>query len=231
MILNIPKTAGICTPCKFLTVVPMRLFSLTDRLADTTTSLNVTKPEDTIGIFKPYVRRLNPLPEIIRWAYVPKCFCSMSLTMSLPRYSDADAEIIVLINFTSPVHIRKMMVIGGNDVKHHPNEVKCYVNKDNVDFSSIQSFSPTQTFRLDINNTGTNELTTNIVSFTNVMSLALYFPGNHGDDDVTILKYIGFQGEHTHYRREAVNTVYELLCTGSDIHTESEAQLGMHHLH
>ena len=36
---------------------------------------------------------------------------------------------------------------------------------------------------------------------------------------------IGLQGEHTHYRREAVDTVYEVLCNGQDI-VQPEDQTG-----
>jgi hypothetical protein len=59
-----------------------------------------------------------------------------------------------------------------------------------------------------------------------------YFPSNHGGEEITTIKYIGMQGEHTHYRREAVNAVYEVLCNGQDIESHSD-ELGTHahHLH
>lgn len=39
-------------------------------------------------------------------------------------------------------------------------------------------------------------------------------------------------GEHTHYRREAVDTVYELLCTGQDIVQPEDSKLSsMTHFH
>ncbi len=60
-------------------------------------------------------------------------------------------------------------------------------------------------------------------------SLAFFFPSNFGAD-VTAVQYIGMQGEHTHFRREAVNTMYEVLCTGDDIHVHSEL-LGKEHFH
>ena len=78
-------------------------WNLYSMLDTTTTALNVTKPSDAVGIFKPFARRFDEQPEII---------------------SDADAEIIVIARFTSPVHIRKLMIIGGGEGVHHPSMLK-----------------------------------------------------------------------------------------------------------
>ena len=72
-----------------------------------TTALNVTIPSDAIQIFKPHALRMNPQPEII---------------------SDADAEIIVIARFESPVSIRKIQIIGGGDESNYPSLLK--VNND-----------------------------------------------------------------------------------------------------
>ena len=181
-------------------------WNLYSMLEESTTALNVTKPEDAVGIFKPFAHRLNPQPELI---------------------SDADAEIIVVARFTSPVHIRKLMVIGGQEEGHHPATLKCYVNHENVDFSSVEALNHAQLFNLPINEEGFVEFTTVLQPFTNVQTIAFYFPNNHGDEETTVIKYIGMQGEHTHYRREAVNTTYELIGTGEDIKQPD----GMHGAH
>ena len=161
----------------------------------TTTALNVTQPSQAISIFKPYALRLQD--DII-------------IT------SDADEEIIVIARFTSPVHIRKIMVIGCGDESQHPSLLKCYVNQETIDFSGIESIRPAQVFNLPINPNGTVELTTAIQPFTNITTCAFFFSSNYGSSN-TVIKYIGLQGEHTHYRREAVDTVYEVLCNGTDI--------------
>lgn len=184
-------------------------WNLYSMLDPSTTALNVTKPDDAIRIFKPHAHRLSEDPAIM---------------------SDADGEIIVVMRFTSPCHIRKIMVIGGGEDDKHPALLKCYVNKENIDFSSIESFSPAQEFPLPVNTAGTVELITVVQPFTNVTSMAFYFPRNHGEVDQTVIKYIGLQGEHTHYRREAVDTVYEVLCTGQDIQQPEDA-LGQAHNH
>jgi hypothetical protein len=183
-------------------------------LLDTaTTSLNVTSPSDTIGIFKPHALRLSSSPSLM---------------------SDADAEIIVIARFISPVHIRKIMVIGGVNEDQHPSQLKCYVNQDVFDFSSVSSVAAVQEFNVPVNTNGSQELITVIHPFNNVTSLVLYFPANHGGGDITTIRYIGLQGEHTHYRREAVNAVYEVLCNGQDIDIHAEGEnmgSGVGHLH
>ena len=160
-----------------------------------TTALNVTNPRNVLGIFKPHVMRLNLEPSI---------------------KSDADEEIIVIARFVSPVHIRKIMIIGGDSAEEHPRYMKCYVNHDNIDFTNIGSVNSAQDFDLPRNENGTVELITQIHPFTNVNIVTFYFPSNYGSESTSI-RYIGMQGEHTHFRREAVQADYELLCTGHSL--------------
>lgn len=185
------------------------LYSMLD--PQTTKGLNISRPNDAIGIFKPHALKLENEPIVI---------------------SDADAEIIIIARFTNPVSIRKIMVIGGGDDAFHPSVLKCYVNKETIDFSNIEEMNPVQVFSLPINSQGTAEMITSLQPFTNIMTVAFYFPSNHGQVDTTMIKYIGLQGEHTHYRREAVDTVYEVLCNGQDI-CQPEESLGAHahHMH
>jgi hypothetical protein len=189
------------------------LYSMLD--VDQTTALNVTRPQDTLGIMKPFVHRLSENPCLV---------------------SDADAEVIVLLTFVSPVSVRKIMVIGGGEGPDHPAQMRCYVNQVALDFTGIEALRPVQQFDLPINLPGTVELFTSLQPFTNITSLALYFPFNHGGGETTRIRYIGLQGEHTHHRREAVDAVYEVLCNGQDIAQPEEgpkslADLGKPHLH
>jgi hypothetical protein len=177
------------------------LYAMLDK--DLTTALNVTNPAQAVGIFKPFALRLTEQPEII---------------------SESDPEILVIANFTSPVHIRKIMVIGGGRAAMHPSRLRCYVNRENVDFTNVEDTRADQEFTLPVNEQGTVELITAPVHrFSNVSSIAFYFPANH-DDATTVIKYIGLQGEHTHYRREAVDAVYEVLCNGQDIAAPTDEQ-------
>jgi hypothetical protein len=185
-------------------------WNLYSMLEPTSTALNTTCSSGELAIqqvFRPNARKLLPEPMVS---------------------SDADKEIIFVLRFSSPANIRKIMVIGGDEnTDSHPSSLKCYVNQENVDFSSISSLIPAQTFELQVNLDGTAEHFTAVRPFTTVNTLVLYFDDNHGDVDRTTIRYIGLQGEHTHYRREAVDTVYEVLCNGQDI-IQPESQAGAH---
>ena len=164
-----------------------------------TVALNVTRTDHVLGIFKPYVLRLSENPVII---------------------SDADAEIIIIARFVSPVHIRKFMVIGNGENQHHPNRMNCYVNHEGIDFTNISAYRIAESFNIPVNTEGTHELLISTPqNFNNITCLTIHFPSNHSnDEDVsTIIKYIGLQGEHTHYRREAVHANYEVLCSHQEI--------------
>ena len=113
--------------------------------------------------------------------------------------------------FVSPIHIRKLCVIGSGDDGNHPNYLKCFVNMDGIDFDAAQDANPSQAFELPINRDGEVHMTTSISAFTNVTRMVFYFTGNHGDEESTGIQYIGMQGDHTHDRRAAVHTSYELI--------------------
>eukprot|EP00931_Biecheleriopsis_adriatica_P043208 TRINITY_DN24711_c0_g1_i1.p1 TRINITY_DN24711_c0_g1~~TRINITY_DN24711_c0_g1_i1.p1 ORF type:complete len:201 (-),score=33.69 TRINITY_DN24711_c0_g1_i1:98-700(-) len=139
--------------------------------------------------------------------------------------SDADEELLLVLRFTSPVHVRKILVMGGGgegeseddeELAAHPSRLRCFVNREEIDFGSLDNTEATQEFDLSVNANGSIELMTRVSAFTNVTVLALYFPSNQGGLPSTLLRYIGLQGEHTHHRREAVHTEYELLCTHGD---------------
>ncbi|CAE7495026.1 unnamed protein product [Symbiodinium sp. CCMP2592] len=123
--------------------------------------------------------------------------------------SDADEELLLVLRFTSPVHIRKILVIGGggeeecineDELGAHPNRLRCFVNREEFDFGSLNDVAAIQEFDLALNSEGTAELFTKVSAFTNVTSLAMHFPSNHGGLPNTLLRYVGLQGEHTHYK-------------------------------
>jgi hypothetical protein len=149
---------------------PDDAWNLYSMLDESTTALNVTQPADAVGIFKPFARRLEA-PHLI---------------------SDADAEVIVIARFTSPVQIRKILVVGGGAEAHHPRELRCFANKEDVDFTSVGAVTPTQVFQLPPNaGSADTELITTLHPFTNVTVIAFYFPANHGDVDTTLIQYLG----------------------------------------
>merc|ERR1712187_1019474 len=132
----------------------------------------------------------------------------------------------LVLSFNSPVLVRRILVIGGgesNDMGEeelaaHPSRLCCFVNRgEEFDFSSVNDLEATQEFNLAVNAHDSTGLLTRISAFTNVTTLALYFPANHGGSPSTLLRYIGLQGEHTHHKREAVLTKYEKLCPGHSL--------------
>ncbi len=184
------------------------LYAMLD--TETTSALNVTRPGDVLGIFKPFVKRLETEPILI---------------------SDADDEIIIALRFTSPVTVRKLMIIGGPNINQQPARLRCYPEQENIDFNNIEDFRPAQTFNLQPNGEGTQELITTLHQYTNISTLVLHLQGNLGDLESSTLRYIGLQGDHTHYKREAVHTVYEVLCNGQDICQPEDAHGTTSHLH
>uniref|UniRef100_A0A7S2WJK3 PITH domain-containing protein n=1 Tax=Rhizochromulina marina TaxID=1034831 RepID=A0A7S2WJK3_9STRA len=144
------------------------------------------------GIFKPFARRAEPEPTLL---------------------SDSDEELIIKITFVSPVHIRRIMVIGGGEEEGHPSHLKAFANREDVDFSSAEDISPTQEWPLEVNRTQEGFVVTRQAPFTSVTAVTLYISANHGSVDQTAVQYIGMQGDHTHDRRAAVDAMYELQCT------------------
>mmetsp|Transcript_88278 Transcript_88278/g.285752 ORF Transcript_88278/g.285752 Transcript_88278/m.285752 type:complete len:229 (+) Transcript_88278:70-756(+) len=149
--------------------------------------------------------------------------------------SDADEELLLVLRFTSPVHVRKILVVGGGgeseaegdeELAAHPSRLRCFVNREEIDFGSVSDVEAAQEFDLAVSASGDAELTTRASAFASVTTLALYFPSNHGDSPSTLLRYVGLQGEHTHHRREAVRAEYELLCQHGD-----ESLMGHSHSH
>lgn len=179
------------------------LYSMID--LEQLSALNVTTPTDAAGIFRPFPRRLNELPILT---------------------SNCDEEMIITIPFSSPCHVRKMMFIGGGEDAQHPLTIKAYTNRDNITFGNVNDLTPVQVFdNLPVNSTGTAEVVTALRPFTNINTLTLYITANHGFP-TTVLRYVGMQGEHTHYRREAIHADYEVICHGKDINAPADVKVG-----
>lgn len=123
--------------------------------------------------------------------------------------SDADEQLLIKVAFVSPVNIRSICVIGAGD-RENPSTIKAFVNVNTpLDFSLAEQMAATQTFELvERNPTGDVQYPTNFAKFQNVTNLWLFVARNFGAD-VTEIRYLGFKGTFTQYKREAVITVYE----------------------
>jgi hypothetical protein len=137
--------------------------------------------------------------------------------------SDADEQIILFIPFTGNVKLKSISLLGFND-ESQPSVMKVYINREDIDFDSVEEQEPTQQWNL-VNDTPAGiapEYPTKVSKFTNVRNLTLFFPGNFGSDS-TRLSYIGFKGEYTAINKDPIITVYELAANPSDHKNKSLA--------
>lgn len=144
----------------------------------------------------------NSLPNILR-AWHQRC------DPTLPTLrSDADEQLLLKIAFVTPVNIRSLCFIGSGDMEN-PATVKAFVNVEIMDFPLAETKKSVQTFQLvERNVDGAVEYPTKYTRFQNVSTLWLFISHNFGAD-YTDIRYLGFKGTYTNYKREAVHTVYE----------------------
>lgn len=74
-----------------------------------------------------------------------------------------------------------------------------FINRDDVDFDTADSYTPVQEFDLVEGSNNVIEYGVRITKFTSVRNIILYFPENFGED-TSIIRYIGFKGEWTEVR-------------------------------
>jgi hypothetical protein len=144
------------------------------------------------------------------------------------RSNENDPVLLMTVPFTTPVKVHSVCVIGGLDGSA-PSLVKVYANRPYLDFTSAEELSPTQQFDLIENHDGTYEYPTRVSKFMNVTALQLYFPQNFGCNIMEIT-YLGFKGEASGHRREAVVTIYESRPVMSD-HKTKDSISGANFIH
>ena len=166
------------------------LFPFIDR--DGITALNAAG-DTAKGIFKPYDQRLER----------DQCLAS----------EDGDPQLIIRVPFVCPVKVRAFTVIGGRDGTA-PRSSKFFINHETLDFGDAEDGQQAvQCFDLVEDAYGTVEYRTQFSKFQNVSTLWIFVTDNHGADR-SLINYIGLSGVATEHKRQAVETVYELLCVG-----------------
>merc|ERR1711871_296496 len=138
--------------------------------------------------------------------------------------SSADEQLIIHVPFTEIVKVKSICVIGPRDGEA-PSELKVFVNREDVDFTSADDLAPTQAWDLVEERVDGVEYQTKLSKFSNVSSLTLYFPNNFGAE-LTTVYYIGFKGEFTSYKRQAVEAVYEARPVPKDHKVRDEMKAG-----
>lgn len=91
--------------------------------------------------------------------------------------------------------IKALTIIGG-DEGTAPRTIHLYANRENIDFSILEEFEPTQTIDGIENPLGAYDYPLKINKFMSCASIAIGIESNHGAD-FTEIKYIGLKGENT----------------------------------
>ncbi|CAN1147323.1 PITH domain-containing protein GA19395 [Linum perenne] len=181
----------------------------------------------------------------------------LNLSGGVLESNDGDPELLVYVPFTSDVKIKSISIVGGSDgtspskmrvffsflmsspdfcllCKNGPwfmlNSICRFINREGIDFSDAQDMQAIQEWELAENLQGVLEYQTRYAKFQSVSSITLHFPDNFGGD-TTQIHYIGFKGEATKNKRDAVATiVYELMPNPSDHKTKAETGGGVSHV-
>ena len=126
--------------------------------------------------------------------------------------SDIDGEILVKVQFNSNVKLKSIAI------KSNAKTLKCYINNENLTFSSCQTTATQQEWNLIDLGSVVVEYPTKIYKFSNVAHLTLLFE-NHSEH--TQIYYIGFMGDALDLKRTPVIADYELRPNLSDHKTGS----------
>jgi hypothetical protein len=161
--------------------------------------LNEAEKGSIVNVFKPWHDRLSQQGSVS---------------------SDTDQELLIHIPFTGVVKLKSLMIVGGTNGRS-PKKMRAFINRDDLDFSSVQDMKSVQEWDLQEDYQGVMEYPTRIAKFINVYSLILHIPENFGND-VTTIYYIGLKGDFEVMKREAVVTTYESKPMAKDHKTKSE---------
>lgn len=119
--------------------------------------------------------------------------------------------------------IKSLSIHCHND-ESGPAEMRAFINKPDLDFSSIDQHQPTQSWTMlppdRIMADEPIEYPTKVFKFGQVSHLTLYFPRNHGAAS-TAIGYVGIFGEFILNKTNPIITNYELLPNPSD-HKQNE---------
>ncbi|KAI9849323.1 MAG: hypothetical protein M1837_004783 [Sclerophora amabilis] len=163
---------------------------------DKITALNEAVPNSGIAVVKKgWEKRMDAQPEL---------------------ESDADEQLLVYIPFTGQVKLHQILV-RSSATSAAPFTVKLFPNRDDLDFSSASDLTPTQTLEL-AQTSELQEIPLKRALWNTTQSVTLFVVDNHGagEEDVTRLSFLGFQGEFMRLSREPVNFLYEAAANPGD---------------
>jgi len=133
--------------------------------------------------------------------------------------SDADEQLLIYVPFTGDVKLHSIL-IRADPSPSAPRTLKLFTNRDDLDFSSAADMRAVQTLVIPLPPPGQDvlELPVKRALFNNTHSLTLFFEDNHsdGEEDVTSLSFLGFKGDFTRLRKDAVVAFYEAAANPAD---------------
>lgn len=130
--------------------------------------------------------------------------------------SDADEQLLMHVPFVASCKLYSL-IIRTSDTPNAPKSLKLFRNRDDLDFTAAADLKPTQTLELPRTNE-VAEIPLNRAQWNMTTSIDLFFEDNHsdGDEDVTVISYLGFKGDFMAVNREPVNVLYEAAANPSD---------------
>lgn len=151
--------------------------------------------------------------------------------LSITLDSADDEQIIIFIPFTAQIKLKSIAILGVES--EAPDSVKIYANRDDVDFDSVDSISPTQEFSLleNVSRGTVPEYPTKVAKFSSLHCLTLFFPSNFSGSERTRISYIGLKGEFKEINRDPVIAIYEASADLADHPMTSVTQNMNHSIH
>ncbi|XP_003384467.1 PREDICTED: thioredoxin-like protein 1 [Amphimedon queenslandica] len=109
--------------------------------------------------------------------------------------SDCDEQLILSLKFTQPVKLRSLQVTAPKDGRA-PKTIKLFINQTyTLDFDSAEGNTPVQTLNLTEEDISDDKpLPLMYLKFQNVQQLTIFVVNNQGDQETTVINYIGLFG-------------------------------------
>jgi len=125
-----------------------------------------------------------------------------------------DGEMLLVIPFTSSVHIRSLALIAWGDWR--PARLRLFVNRDDLDLSNVQDAAPAQEIEsVAEDGEGWLDYPLKQNKFQNVSTLLVHVPEAVGGEQSGI-QFLHLKGTATSNRRVIANVVYESRANPAD---------------
>lgn len=130
------------------------------------------------------------------------------------KSNEDDCEMILFVPFTESVTIKSICISGAPEGLH-PRNVKLFVNRNDIDFTTCNDVCPAQTIELSQDYQAEIDYPLSQRKFQSIANITLYFPETYGEDQMEIY-YIGFKGVNKKWKHGVVEAVYESRAMTSD---------------